>query len=77
MTAAARIKGSANPDEWEVGYSGQCNRVDFHRDIDLSRGGQTFAGEAGNCAEVRACSQVLRNNPGATLRDIEFIVISS
>ncbi|RSN57985.1 type IV secretion protein Rhs, partial [Actinomadura sp. WAC 06369] len=77
MTAMARIKGSTDPDEWEVGYSGATGRVPISPDIDLSRGGQTYAGDAGNCAEVRAGSMVLRNNPGAQLRDVEFIVVES
>lgn len=77
MTAMARIKGSTDPDEWEVGYSGATGRVPISSDIDLSRGGQTYAGDAGNCAEVRAGSMVLRNNPGAQLRDVEFVVVET
>ncbi|MFV2173228.1 hypothetical protein ACFHW2_20975 [Actinomadura sp. LOL_016] len=46
MTAMARIKGSTDPDEWEVGYSGATGRVPVSSDIDLSRGGQTYAGDA-------------------------------
>ena len=73
MTAAARIKG--DPDSVEIGYSGANGRVAIDEQIDLSRGGQTYAGDAANCAEVRACSLVLRNNPGASLKDIEFITV--
>ncbi|MCG8918770.1 type IV secretion protein Rhs [Actinokineospora sp. PR83] len=77
MTAVARIKGSTDPDEWQVGYSGRFDAVAPTPEIDLKRGGQTYAGDAGNCAEIRACSKVLRDNPGAQLRDVEFIVVGT
>ncbi|MGN9813525.1 LamG-like jellyroll fold domain-containing protein [Micromonospora sp. BQ11] len=86
MTAAARFRGT---DLTEVGYSGPSSRPNYLEpeiENELQFGGQTFAGDAANCAEVRACNLLIANHGAAfedlvgrplSLADIEFVTVRS
>ena len=86
MTAAARFRGT---DMTEVGYSGPSSRPGYLEpeiQDQLGHGGQTFAGDAANCAEIRACNALIGNHGAAfeesvgrplTLADIEFVTVRS
>ncbi len=86
MTAASRFRGT---DMVETGYSGPSSKpvyLEPEIEAELEHGGQTFAGDAANCAEVRACNALIANH-GADfeklmerplkLSDIEFITVRS
>ncbi|MEV4349465.1 RHS repeat-associated core domain-containing protein [Actinoplanes sp. NPDC049596] len=86
MTAAARFRGT---NLTETGYSGPSSRPGYlEQEIqdELEHGGQTFAGDAANCAEVRACNNLIASHGAAfeesvgrplTLADIEFVTVRS
>nr|MDT0657877.1 RHS repeat-associated core domain-containing protein [Micromonospora sp. DSM 115978] len=86
MTAAAQFRGT---NMIETGYSGPSSRPQYlEAEVfdALKHGGQMFAGDAANCAEVRACSLLIANHGAAfearvgrplTLADIDFITVRS